>query len=74
MSFENHVALSFHSVREGIVAGITSSFWLREKLNIIDIMTKQIVAKEFLTRVDNKFWSVSQRRLLLVFIFYFDIV
>ena len=58
---KKHVALSFHCVREGIAAGVTSPFWLKGKFNQSDIMTKQIAAKEFLTHADNIFWSPPHR-------------
>ena len=58
---KKHVALSFHCVRAGIAAGVTSPFWLKGTFNQSDIMTKQIAAKEFLTHVGNIFWSPPHR-------------
>ena len=58
---KKHVALSFHCVREGIAAGVTSPFWLIGKFNQSDIMTKQIAAKKYLTHVDNICWSAPHR-------------
>ena len=59
---KKHVALSFHSVREGIAAGITSPFWLKGKFNQSDVMTKQIAAKDYLTHCENIFWSAPHRK------------
>ena len=59
---KKHVALSFHSVREGIAAGITAPHWLKGVYNQSDIMTKQIAAKEFLNHCDNIFWSAPHRK------------
>ena len=50
-----HVALSFHSVREGIAAGITAPHWLKGTYNQSDVMIKQIAAKEFLIIVRTSF-------------------
>ena len=37
---KKHVALSFHCVREGIAAGVTSPFWFKGKFKQSDIITK----------------------------------
>ena len=44
---KEHVAISFHLVREAIAAGIVAPYWLRGEYNISDIMTKQIPRTTF---------------------------
>ena len=58
---KKHVAISFHSVREAIAAGIAVPFWLKGKLNTSDIMTKQIGGSEFRDHVETLFWIPSFR-------------
>ena len=53
---KKHVALSFHYVRENIAAGIAEPYWLKGKLNLSDIMTKQIVSNEFNAHCDSLFY------------------
>ena len=54
---KKHVALSFHSVREAIAAGIILPCWLRGKHNKSDIMTKQIPATPFKAHVEDMFYK-----------------
>ena len=44
---QENVAISFHLVREAVVAGIIAPYWLKGKFNISDIMTIQISGPEF---------------------------
>ena len=53
---KKHVALSFHYVRECIAAGVLRPYWLKGKLNMSDIMTKQIVSTEFNAHCDSLFY------------------
>ena len=43
---KKHVAISFHTVREAVAAGVVEPVWLKGKWNISDIMTKQISGTE----------------------------
>ena len=61
---KKHGAISYHSVCEVITAGFISPFWLKGKFNQNDAITKKIAAKEFLTHVENIFWSVPHHNYL----------
>ncbi len=43
-NMKKHVAISFHSVREAIAAGIIECYWVKGGYNIADICTKQTPA------------------------------
>ena len=53
---KKHVAISFHTVREAIAAGVIEPYWLKGKWNLSDIMTKQIPREPFLQHCDYLFW------------------
>ena len=56
---KKHVAISYHAVREAIAAGSVMPYWLKGKVNMSDIMTKQIGGPEFRAFVDTLFWQPS---------------
>ena len=45
VNMKKHVAISFHTVRESIAAGVIECFWINGTANIADICTKQTPAK-----------------------------
>ena len=53
---KKHIAISFHIVREAVVAGIIESYWLKGTFNTSDIMTKQIPRPNFKEHVDYIHW------------------
>ncbi len=53
---KKHVAISFHTVREAVAAGIVEPIWLKGEWNISDIMTKQISGAEFNGHCDTIFF------------------
>ena len=53
---KKHVAISYHTVREAIAAGIVEPYWIQGKWNLSDIMTKQLPKSEFLGHCDYLFW------------------
>ena len=53
---KKHVAISFHTVREAVAAGIVEPYWLQGQWNLSDIMTKQIPRTEFMNHCDYIFW------------------
>ena len=59
---KNHVAISFHFVREAVAAGVLDPYWLKGEFNLSDIMTKQIPVVPFKTHVENMFWTPPHRR------------
>ena len=50
---KKHVAISYHSVRESVAAGITQPIKIDGKYNFADINTKQIARDPFTTHVHN---------------------
>ena len=53
---KKHVAISFHTVREAVAAGVVEPIWLKGKWNISDIMTKQIAGIDFNGHCDSIFF------------------
>ena len=56
---KKHVAISYHAVREAIASNTVVPYWLKGKVNMSDIMTKQIGGPEFRAFVDTLFWQPS---------------
>ena len=48
---KKHVAISYHTVREAVAAGIVQPIKINTKDNFADICTKQIVRDEFIEHV-----------------------
>ena len=54
--FKKHVAISYHTVREAIMAGVIEPNWLKGKWNLSNIVTKQIPREPFLQHCGCLFW------------------
>ena len=54
---KKHVAISFHTVRKAVAAGIIAPYWISEGFNMSDILTKQIPKPEFNGHCDHIFWQ-----------------
>ena len=49
---KKHVQISYHFIRECVTSGIIELYWVETKLNLSDVLTKQLSGPEFRRLID----------------------